>query len=123
MLMHQMRHNSFKGALTTEPFVDDNSQGILVSRGNRFPPPLLWSHIACCANRILGSLGVWIVSHHGNAKVAEQNLVVCAKEHVLRLDVAVDAPLVMGILQGGRNLLDVGDDGSEWKACPSGVPL
>ena len=57
------------------------------------------------------------MSHDCNAEVAEQDFVVCAKEHVLRLDVTVDAPLVMSILQGGGDLLDIGDDGGEWKAC------
>ncbi len=37
-------------------------------------------------------------------------MVLRVQEHILRLDIAVDQVLVMGILQGRSDLLDIGED-------------
>src|SRR2546428_13755313 len=113
MIIHQLQSIPSKGTLTTQPFVDDNSQGILISSGNWLPLPLLGCHVQRCPYCLLCSLGIGTMSHCRDAKVAEQDLVVSPKEDVLWLDIAVDAPLVMGILQGGSDLFDVRDNGGQ----------
>ena len=42
----------------------------------------------------------------GNAKVREQHLLAPTQQHILRLDIAVDEFLLVGILQGISYLLD-----------------
>ena len=50
------------------------------------------------------------MSQSGQAKIREQHFLLASHEHVLRLDIAVDELLLVGILQGGGHLLNIGDD-------------
>src|SRR5712692_6263174 len=59
----------------------------------------------------------------GQAEVTKQDLIVWSQQHVLRLDIAMDQSLVMGILQRCRNLGDVRDDYVQGQACSSRVAL
>src|SRR5205823_2358835 len=49
----------------------------------------------------------------GDAKIAEQDLLILSQEQILRFEVAMDQPLVMGILQGRSSIADIADDGLE----------
>jgi hypothetical protein len=60
---------------------------------------------------------------HGEAKVTQQHLEVGVEQHILRLDIAVQEPLVMGVLQGGSHLLDIGHDCLERQTGAWGMPL
>ena len=62
-------------------------------------------------------------SEQRDAEIAEQHLPACSHQHILRLDIAVDHLVVMGVLQGGSDLLHVGHRGSEREAGAAGVTL
>src|SRR6266480_4850701 len=98
MLIHQLQGSSYKGTLTTQPLIDDDPQGILVSGRNWFPLPLLRSHVARCTNRIFRLLRIGAMSHHRNAKITEQNFVVQTKEYILGFHIAMNTSLVMSIV-------------------------
>src|SRR5258706_10135739 len=123
MVIHQLQSTPSKGTLATQPFVDNNSQGILISSRNRPSLPLFGCHVQCCSNRLFRSLGIGIMSYSSDAKVTEQDFVLCSKEYVLWLDIPMNTPVVMGVLQGSSDLFDVRDNGSEWKVGASGMAL
>ena len=55
------------------------------------------------------ALRLCALGHDRDAKIAEKYLLVLPDQHVLWLDVAVDETGVVGVLQPGCDLLDVGD--------------
>lgn len=57
------------------------------------------------------------------AKITEQDLVVAPQQQVLRLEIAMNEVGIVCILQGGRDLLDVADNGAEGSTCPLWITL
>src|SRR5260370_23992292 len=120
-----------RGAIPAEPFIDDDAKGVLIASRAGMRMHLFWGHVGNgsggvlltallhravthirATTRVAGPEGL---VYDCDAEVAEQNLVIASQQHVLRLDVAMDQFLVMGILQGGRDLLDVGDHSMYWE--------
>src|SRR2546425_8536696 len=99
-----------KGTIPTQPFIDDDTQGILIARGAWMRLDLLGSHICNRSSQVLRLLVAGTLSYQGYAKVTEQDFIVSPEQHILRLDVPVDQLLIMGILQGIGDLLDIADN-------------
>ena len=110
MLHHHLAERAFKRAASTQPFVDHHPQGVLVTGCTRVPLDLLRSHIGQCAHRLLRAQRGTAVRQGGQPKVREQHLLLPSQQHILRLDIAVDEFLLVGILQGSGDLLHAGDD-------------
>ena len=100
MLTDDLNEGPLEGTLSTEPFVDDDPQGILVAGRSWFAPDLFGSHIGdgACHSLLLRPLRDGAVDDSGDAKVTEPDFVVFIQQHVLWLDVAMDQLAVMGIL-------------------------
>src|SRR5258708_35990052 len=114
---------SLEGALAAQPFVDDNPQGILVAGRTWFALVLLRRHIGRSASLILCALERSTVEDDGNPKITEQKLIVESDEHILRLDVAMDHFVAMGVLEGRCNLREVAHHRAQWQAAPFTVTL
>jgi hypothetical protein len=96
-----------EGGMTTEPFVHHNGQGILIGGRDRFPHELFRGHIGDGASNFLRALVARTVCDNGDAKVAEQNVLVGRNEHIFGLNITMDNFVVMGILKCRSNLFDV----------------
>src|SRR5436305_2189431 len=110
MLSDDLGHRPMKWAVPTEPFVDDNAEGVLITSGTWMALDLLWGDVGHGSSHSLRALIARALSHNGNAKVRKQHLLMLPDEHVLWFDIAVDDALVVSILQSGGHLLDVGED-------------
>src|SRR6266571_4543855 len=55
------------------------------------------------------------MGYNSKAKITQQDFVVCSQQHILWLDIAMDQPIIMCILQGRCNLPDVVYDGVQWE--------
>src|SRR5438128_1458827 len=113
MLRHDLCHRPVKRAASTEPLVDDNAQGVLITGSAWMALDLLWGNVRHGSAHILRALIAGALSDNGNAKVRKQQLIVLSYEHVFWFDIAVDNALAVGILQSVGDLLDVGDDHCE----------
>src|SRR5207302_1641307 len=60
-------------------------------------------------------------NEQGQAKIAEQDPLMLSQEQILRFEVAMDQPLLMGILQGGSDIGDIANDG--WEGQPAAARM
>jgi hypothetical protein len=98
MLTHDLIGHPLEGTFPTEPFIDDDPQGILVTGWSWFPLKLLGSHVGHCSRRPLRGLGARALGEQGQAKITEQNLMSASQQHILRLDITMYQSLLMSIL-------------------------
>ncbi len=82
-----------------EQFVQRQAQRIDVAAGVGFPVELLRCHVAERAEDVAGVRQVLLVCRLGEAEVGHPHTAPSVEEQVGRLDVAVDDPLAVGILQ------------------------
>src|SRR5579872_4216698 len=87
-----------EGNAAAEPFVDDNSQGVLIAGGSRVSLNLFGGHVGDCAYNLLRTLEARTLHDDGYAEIAQENFVAPPDEHVFGLDVAVDEFFVVGVL-------------------------
>ena len=73
---------------------------------------MLWRGIGRRPRKALRALVGRGLRHRGNAEVAQQHFLVAPQEHIFWLDVAVNEPLIVGILQPIGHLLDIGQNGA-----------
>ena len=106
----------FERALAAEPFVGDNAEGILITGERGFSLQLLRRYIQRSASSLLRTEQIRRGSQQGEAKVAEQDVLVEVQQDVLWLDITVDDATVMGVLESSSYLLDVGYCRREWRA-------
>src|SRR5712692_2617260 len=132
MFDSNFRKRAVEGAISREPFIDDNTQGVLIAGRAWMRLDLFGCHVGNSSSRILNMLnmlnmlgiqGAGILGQDGYTKVAQQYLMIASEQHILRLDVAVNQLFIMGILQGVRYLLDIGDDDFHGKPRSPGVVL
>jgi hypothetical protein len=123
MLTGDLGKGAMKGTGSREPFVDHHREDILVIGRAGLALKLFRGHIARCACHVLHTLGARGLGKQGNAKVAEQELLASSHQQVLWFDVAVNEVLVVGVLQGIRNLLDIAQDCGERQCHPFGMSL
>src|ERR1700730_15771006 len=116
MLNGNLGKRPLKGAFARQPFVNDDSQGVLIAGWLRVTLELLGRHVGYRANDIPRQLAARILGlgHRGNTEIAEQDLVIASQQHILWLNIAMDHFLIMSILQGIGHLFDVGNDMSDW---------
>src|SRR5258708_2391502 len=105
-----------KRRLATEPFIDHDPKSILIAGLLRFASALLGSHIIGCSSCVIGTSerGPSSPREHGNPKVAQSQFSLPTNQHIVRLDVAMDHVLAMGILQCLGNLLYILHHCGEW---------
>src|SRR6266480_8048679 len=111
----------FERALATEPFVGDNAEGILITGECGFSLQLLRRYIQRSASSLLRTEQFRRGSEQGEAKVAEQDVLVEVQQDVLWLDIAMDDATVMSVLESSSYLLNVGYRRHEWQARPRWV--
>ena len=104
---------ALKGTLPTQPFVHHNAKCILIARRTRLALNLFWGHVGDGACHVLGALVARTLGDGGDAEVAEQDLVTPPQQHILWLNIAMDELLIVGILQGFGDLLDIADNGGQ----------
>ncbi len=75
MLGTQLGKGATKWAISTQPFIDDNCQGILVTGGAGLALDLLGSHVGNGTNYILRALETRALGNEGDAKIAQQDFV------------------------------------------------
>ena len=78
MLSHHFAHRPFKGALTTQPFVDYNAKRILITVWDCLGLNLLRGHIGNSACQVLYALRAMIVrtlGYQSNTEITQQNFV------------------------------------------------
>lgn len=107
MLGRDLGKEAVKGSFSAQPFVDHDTQRILVAGRTWMGLDLFGSHIGNRACSILRPSIARTLSHHSNTKVTEQHLVAASQQHILRLDVAMYQLLIVGILQRLGNLLHI----------------
>src|SRR6266702_236237 len=95
---------------STEPFVSYNAKGILIGGLAGFPANLLRGHVMESARHLLGGEQIRRWRQQRQAKIAEQQLLLFTQQQVFWFDIAVDKVAAMSIVEGGCDLLDVGDD-------------
>ena len=126
-MKHNFHVHTLKRKSTGEPLVDDDSQSILVAGRNSLASYLFRSHIGDGARRVRRSqvcqLDAHTLGHDGDAKIAEQDLLLAAQQEVFRLDITMDELLVVSILQGGGNLLHIRNENFDRHLCPTWMML
>jgi hypothetical protein len=98
MLPHDLMRRPLKGSFPTEPFIDNDPQGILVTGWSWFAHNLLGSHIGHGSRHPLRALGARALGEQSQAKITEQNLISASQQHILWLDITMNQSLPMSIL-------------------------
>src|SRR6266571_1700992 len=116
MLVNHLIEGAAKRPGTREPLVDNDAQGVLVAGYTGHALQLLWSGVRDGALEVFQD-SIQVLGFDGDTEIAEQNFVIWAEQHVVRFDVAMDQFLIMDVLQGIGNLLDIIYNGRKWEAC------
>src|SRR6266480_131398 len=106
MLRSHFYERARKEALSSQPFIDDCRQRVLVAGRACSALELLRGHVGYGASNsleaIAGTLG-----NYRQAKITEQDGILIAEQHVFRFHIPMDEFLIVGILQSGGNLPDI----------------
>src|SRR5579863_1439275 len=89
---------TLKREATTEPFVDDDAEGILVAGRSWVSLNLFRGHVGYRAGDLLCTLETRALHNDSYTEITQQNFVVTPNQHVFGLDVTVDEFFVVGIL-------------------------
>src|ERR1700676_1799761 len=108
MLNSHFHTRSLKGTLSAKPFIDNQSQCILITRSTGMPFRLLWSHIWQGADNELGIHLKTVSQDGGDPKVGKQDLVLSIEEHIFGFHVPVNNMFIMRILKSAGELLHIG---------------
>src|SRR6266568_1438352 len=117
MLIDQLHVVTPKRRGAAEPFVHHHAQGILIAGGPSLLLNLLRGHVDGGAASLLLFPGFCTVSKGCNAKITQQDVVIWPQQNVLRLDIAMDALVIMRILQGPSYLIRIDHYGVQGQAC------
>src|SRR5207248_11498175 len=90
----ELREGPGKGALPTQPFVDDDTQGILITGKMGTPVELLRGHVGDAPGRVPYLLVARTLGDDGQTKIREQDFVVGSQQQVLWLQIAMNQLLV-----------------------------
>src|SRR6266849_4048377 len=123
MSLHNLLGGTLEGRSTRKPLIDEDGKRIQVTGWPWLALALLRSHIGWCAYQPLSTGQATLLHYLSHAKVTEQQRAIGSQQDILRLDIAVNHMTIMGILQGGGELGDIGTDGGERKRLTRGVPI
>src|SRR5260370_3826612 len=98
-----------KWAVSTQPFVDNNSERVLIASRTRVGLNLCRCHVCEGAGNILATLITRTLSYYGSTKVAEQEFILSPKQHIPWLDIPVNHFFIVRILQSLSYLPDIAD--------------
>ena len=100
MLARYLFNGPLKGPASTKPFVDDDTQCILIAGNTWSPAHLFWCCIQDSTLELLHLLYAVAhpLRHNRNAKITQHHLVVCSQQHIVRLDIAVNQALIVHVL-------------------------
>src|SRR6266436_9575333 len=111
MLIHHLQFITAERVGAAEPFVYHDAQSILVTGRLGLASNLLGCHVDECTRSFLLFPGVGAMDKGGYPEITKQDLIVWSQQDILRLDIAMDAPVIMRILQGSCDWLEIGHDG------------
>jgi hypothetical protein len=118
MLCQQLSDVAREGTFSGQPFVDHDGQGILVAGGLWFAANLLGCHVSQRAPNGLHAHRIAMAQGQSETKIAEEDVIIGTDEQVLRFEVAVNKLLIVRVVQGGGDLLNVGNNGGQGNALP-----
>jgi hypothetical protein len=120
VLEADLQASSLKKRLPAKPLIDHRSQGILVARPQRATTYLLRSHVIGRTFQLVCLEMLVAYSRRGksDAEITKPDLAPWSKQHVLGLDITVDQPVIVYILQPARDLQDDGQDGADGECSP-----
>lgn len=125
MLHRDLHRLAMKRNISAQPLVNNNTQRILIACRTRFfAHNLLRSYICHCPGHIRHTT---CRNHSARCnsyvKTTKQDFSLASHQHMLWPDITVNNPLIVGILQCGGNLPDVGHNGIQRDARPSRMAL
>src|SRR5205823_4294650 len=97
--------------------VDHDAQGILIAGGTRMVANLFGSHVEWRPCWLLRGERLERSLDDSQAKVAEDHLASGVEQQIGWLDIAVNDALLMGIIESGGDLLDIGHDLLKGELC------
>ncbi len=74
MLRGDLDQRSLERALSAQPFIEHDAQGILIAGWTRLAVDLLRCHVSKRADHLFGRLRARALSQQDQAKIAQQNL-------------------------------------------------
>jgi len=105
MLAGNVNKGTGEGARTTQPFVGDNAQRVLVAGKTCLTLELLRRCIWNRPGRLLVCLRIAAMRDYDQAKITEQDLPTLPNKYILGLDIPVNQPAHVGMIQGRGYLL------------------
>src|SRR5215470_1379666 len=87
MLGGYFENGPLERAVPSEPFINHYTECVLVAGRTWLALELLGRHVGHGTRHFLCALGYRTLGNQDEAKIAEQDLAVTAKQHVLRLDI------------------------------------
>src|SRR6266487_3873653 len=93
MLAQHLGRRALKGRLTTEPFIHHHRKGVLVALQTGNTANLLWGHVDQGATHLRRMQRARCGKQQGDAKIAEQDLLMLSQEQILRFEIAMDQAL------------------------------
>src|SRR6266545_313537 len=108
MLCCYLKRRAGEWESATEPFIDDYSQRVLITRRTGIASQLLRSHIGDRPSHVL--LLRRAVRDNRKAEIAEQNMLALSHQHIFWLDISMDHFSLVCIVQRTRHLFEVGQD-------------
>src|SRR5438105_13537308 len=108
MLVDKSPLIALERALSAEPLIGHNPEGILIAGKSGFALYLLGSHIGPRASMLLRTERFRRGSEQCDAEVAQQHLLILVEQHILWFDIPMDEIALMVIVQRRRHLFDIG---------------
>src|ERR1700730_1519693 len=99
---------------SAQPLIDYNPKRILIGGRTGLPFNLFGGHVSHGPYRIRGILRIGAVSDKRGTKIAQQDFVMPANEHIARFYIAMNEVLVVRVLESRGNLFDIRDNGRQW---------
>src|SRR6266852_5636952 len=109
MFGNNLGKGTMKRTISTQPFVDNDSERVLIASHARVGLDLLRCHVCNGAGHILATLITRTLSYNSSTKVAEQEFILSPKQHIPWLDIPVNHFFIVRILQSISYLPDIAD--------------
>src|SRR6266487_1374322 len=107
MLRGDFKKSALKGAFPTEPFIDHNSESILVTCKSRVAIKLFRCHVGYGTSHFLLGERNSTMSNRSYSKIAQEDLIRSVQKHIFGFDIAMNELIRVGIVQGSGELPEV----------------